>query len=140
MLPHFSIIMKKASFLLLIALGIQIVHAQEIALSNLNSSNILDYYSIMERGAASSSTTLTEQYGDNNHIEILDVNLLYLRVTQIGENNTTVFTNSNATSTNAEIRIHGSNNYIDIAGSNSISDGMKMNINANDMTILMRNN
>lgn len=82
---------------------------------------------------------VTIQQGNQNTIVATDLSPSYLQLIQSGNYNTTLFHNQNNYPTNAQIQINGSNNYIDIVGSNSISNGMIMNINANDMTIFMRN-
>lgn len=109
--------------------------------SSINSLNVLDYYQrnhhIQEPVNASQSIVL--QIGNENIVEVRDQRQEYLELSQVGNDNTIYFTNPNNYPTNAEINIQGSGNYVDILGSNSISDGMKININANDMTIYMRN-
>ncbi len=109
--------------------------------SSINSLNVLDYYQrnhhIQEPVNASQSIVL--QIGNENIIEVRDQRQEYLELSQVGNYNTIYFTNPNNYPTNAEINIQGYGNYVDILGSNSISDGMKININANDMTIYMRN-
>lgn len=116
--------------------------AQIIALNNINSSNILEYYQqneILRQQLQIKSIDVIMQAGDGNIVESFDKTPKYLEVIQNGNYNTTYVINPNDYPTNAQIRINGSGNYIDITGSNSISDGMKININANDMTIFMRN-
>lgn len=109
--------------------------------SSINSLNVLDYYQrnyqVQEPVNASQSIVL--QIGNENIVEVRDQRQEYLELSQVGNDNTIYFTNPNNYPTNAEINIQGSGNYVDILGSNSISDGMKININANDMTIYMRN-
>lgn len=85
------------------------------------------------------SMDIMVQIGEGNIIQLIDKTPNFIELVQTGNYNTTLFINPNNYPTNAEIKINGSGNYIDITGSNSISDGMKMNINANDMTIFMRN-
>lgn len=109
--------------------------------SSINSLNVLDYYQrnyqVQEPVNASQSIVL--QIGNENIVEVRDQRQEYLELSQVGNDNTIYFTNPNNYPTNAEINIRGYGNYVDILGSNSISDGMKININANDMTIYMRN-
>lgn len=116
--------------------------AQNISLNNINSNNVLELFrpnqvsQILPEGK---SINITTQTGDGNTIVMNDNSPNYMEMVQSGNYNTTLFVNPNDYPTNAEIKINGSGNYIDITGSNSISDGMKMNINANDMKIFMRN-
>ncbi|MGA9213126.1 hypothetical protein [Kaistella sp.] len=134
--------MKKLISIIFCIVCIHFGIAQEISLNNINSSNVLDYYkqteNLQQQGQAG-SVNITTQIGNDNNIEVIDRKLKYLEIIQRGDYNTTYFTNPNNYPTNAEIKINGSRNYIDITGSNSISNGMKMNINANDMTMFMRN-
>ena len=118
------------------------IDAQEITLNNINSSNILEYYQqneILRQQLHIKSIDIASQVGAGNIIESFDRTPNYLEIIQSGNYNTTYFINPNNYPTNAQIRINGSGNYVDITGSNSISDGMKININANDMMIFMRN-
>lgn len=117
--------------------------AQDITLNKVNSSNILDFYAQSQRidmqPGEVKSMDVAVQIGQGNNYEMIDRTPQYLEVIQNGNYNTTYFVNPNDYPTNAQIKINGSGNYIDITGSNSISAGMQININANDMTIFMRN-
>lgn len=117
--------------------------AQDIKLNKVNSSNILDFYAQSQRidmqPGEVKSMDVAVQIGQGNNYEMIDRAPQYLEVIQNGNYNTTYFVNPNDYPTNAQIKINGSGNYIDITGSNSISAGMQININANDMTIFMRN-
>lgn len=119
----------------------QFISAQTITLNNINSSNILEYYKQTEIKNLSQiqSVNILTQNGIGNTAETYDKTPKYLNLSQNGNFNTTYFINPYNYPTNAEIRINGSGNYIDITGTNSISDGMKVYINANDMTLFMRN-
>ena len=119
----------------------QFISAQTITLNNINSSNILEYYKQTEIKNLSQiqSVNILTQNGIGNTAETYDKTPKYLNLSQNGNFNTTYFINPNNYPTHAEIRINGSGNYIDITGTNSISDGMKVYINANDMTLFMRN-
>ena len=133
--------MKKAITFILILLNLQMSFAQEVPLYEINSNNVLDYYGqIATANLKPASTTVAAQIGNNNFIEITDTSAAMINIFQLGDNNTTLYQNINSYPGKADISIRGSNNLINIEGSNSISDGMKMNINADDMTILMRNN
>lgn len=137
--PNYKV-MKKVISLLIFLLFIPICLAQEVPLSEVNSNNVLEFYSqIAKTNLAPASVSLSTQVGENNYIEIADFTSNRVQITQLGHGNTTIFQSVNPYSAHAEIGIRGSNNYIHIEGSNSISDGMKMRINANDMTLLMRN-
>lgn len=116
--------------------------AQNISLSQLNSNNILDFYRqtlVSQETGAFVSKDIVLQIGNGNTVELADRTPNHIILSQVGDYNTTYFVNPNNFPTNAEISVKGSGNHIDITGSNSISEGMRININANDMTIFMRN-
>lgn len=134
--------MKNLYITIIISLISQIFQSQNIDLQTINSSNVLELYKqnqLQSLPIDFKSVDISVQIGNGNVIEIIDKVPNYIELMQIGNYNTTLFVNPNDFPTNAEIKVNGSGNYIDITGSNSISDGMKININANDMTIFMRN-
>lgn len=135
--------MKNLFTTIICTLLFQLGWAQDIKLNNVNSSNILDFYAQTQRidmqPGEVKSMDVAVQIGQGNNYEMIDRTPQYLEVIQNGNYNTTYFVNPNDYPTNAQIKINGSGNYIDITGSNSISAGMQININANDMTIFMRN-
>ena len=134
--------MKNLITIILVFLFSQLIPAQNISLNDVNSSNVLDLYKQIQMSNMPQdmkSMDIMVQIGEGNMIQLIDKTPNFIELVQTGNYNTTLFINPNNYPTNAEIKINGSGNYIDITGSNSISDGMKMNINANDMTIFMRN-
>ena len=133
--------MKRAITFILFLLSFNYYFSQEVPMFEINSDNVLDYYSqISKSNLHRSSVSVAAQIGNNNLIDVWDNAGASITITQLGDNNTTLYQNYNGYPATAEIAIRGSNNLVHVEGSNSISDGMKMNINANDMTILMRNN
>ena len=134
--------MKNLITIILVFLFSQVIPAQNISFNDVNSSNVLDLYKQIQMSNMPQdmkSMDIMVQIGEGNMIQLIDKTPNFIELVQTGNYNTTLFINPNNYPTNAEIKINGSGNYIDITGSNSISDGMKMNINANDMTIFMRN-
>jgi hypothetical protein len=134
--------MKNLITTILVVIFSQFIAAQNISFNNVNSSNVLEMYRENQIGNSRQeikSIDMTVQIGEGNMIQMIDKTPNYIELVQTGNYNTTLFVNPNNYPTNAQITINGSGNYIDIAGTNSISDGMKININANDMTIFMRN-
>ena len=134
--------MKNLITIILVFIFSQFIPAQNISFNDVNSSNVLDMYRQIQASnmpQEMKSMDIMVQIGEGNMIQLIDKTSNFIELVQTGNYNTTLFINPNNYPTNAEIKINGSGNYIDITGSNSISDGMKMNINANDMTIFMRN-
>lgn len=134
--------MKNLITIILVFIFSQVIPAQNISFNDVNSFNVLDLYKQIQMSNMPQdmkSMDIMVQIGEGNMIQLIDKTPNFIELVQTGNYNTTLFINPNNYPTNAEIKINGSGNYIDITGSNSISDGMKMNINANDMTIFMRN-
>ena len=133
--------MKKLIVFLYLITSLNFAVAQIIS-SSINSSNILDYYDqtqLIKESVTNKSFDIAYQIGNWNVIQVNDQSPNYLGLLQNGNSNTILFNNPNNYPTNAEIIINGSGNYIDVLGSNSISDGMKININASDTEIYMKN-
>lgn len=133
-------IMKTAVLLILFFLFSANGFCQNISLQQITSNNVLSYLQdrdVQQNMAASISQIA--QIGDYNLIEVSDFKSEYITISQYGNENTTLFYNSNNYPTNAEIRINGSGNFVEIEGSNSISHGMILTIQANDTAIIMRN-
>lgn len=107
----------------------------------LTSDNVLEYYerSQSQPAAEGYSRDIIIQIGANNYIEVIDNAPEYLGLSQIGNNNSTLYINPGNYPTNAEINVQGTGNHVEVLGTNSISDGMIININANDMTMYMKN-
>lgn len=132
----------KSSLTLIAFLLYAVLNGQNISLSQINSNTVLDFYQqtlVLQQSDASLSKDVVMQIGNSNTVELVDRTPNLIVLSQVGDYNTTFFVNPNNYPTNAEISVKGSGNHIDITGSNSISDGMRININANDMTIFMRN-
>lgn len=134
--------MKAILVFILCFLNLHFIDAQNVTMNQINSSNILDYYDRLQLIKSNSdfkNTDITIQSGIGNKIEVIDKAANYIELMQSGNYNTIYFVNPNDYPTNAQINVNGSGNYIDITGSNSISNGMIITINANDTTLFMRN-
>lgn len=134
--------MKALLVFILCFLNLHFIGAQNVTLNQINSSNILDYYDrlqLIKMNADFKTQDTAMQSGIGNKIEVIDKTPNYIELMQSGNYNTIYFVNPNDYPTNARINVNGSGNYIDITGSNSISNGMIISINANDTTLFMRN-
>lgn len=132
----------KTLFVIIGFVFFQIGYSQTIFSENINSNNVLDYFSRLQTNGSvdsGSSTDLITQIGNANTVEVIDMKANYLQLSQTGDYNTTFFVNPNNHPTDLEVNVTGTNNHVDITGSNSISEGMKINIHANDMMIFVRN-
>jgi hypothetical protein len=123
-----------------IALFIFIVaKSQQVDWNGINSNNVLSVITSQNSDQAISSSQVF-QIGDFNNADLYLNAKTDISVRQLGDYNNLYFINSfEEKSTKATITTQGHNNIIDVTGSNSISDGMKINVRSDNMTIFMRN-
>ncbi|MBB4807745.1 hypothetical protein HNP38_003061 [Chryseobacterium defluvii] len=115
------------------------VKSQQVDWDRINSNTILN---IIAGHQSEQIMTLSEviQIGDSNNADLFINAKTDVLVRQIGDYNSFYFINSfTDTETKAAVTTQGNNNIIDITGSNSISDGLKMNVRGDNVTIFMRN-
>ncbi|MCS4305069.1 MULTISPECIES: hypothetical protein [unclassified Chryseobacterium] len=115
------------------------LQAQEIDWDKVNSNTIFTLIARqnIEMNASYSNSI---QLGDYNKAELSLNNKTIITVKQLGDYNALYFINSfSEKETKAAIITQGSNNIIDITGSNSISDGIQINVKGDNRTIFMRN-
>lgn len=142
-LPFFLIfnyeIMKKKFTTFLVFFIAIICYAQEINFQDINSNNILRMLQSNQEIKISNSEVTNLQSGNENKIYIFDNSAKKLEISQQGNFNTTQYVNPGSKPTNIEVKSFGNNNYIDITGNNSNSDGMKIQVRGNDKMIFVRN-
>ena len=134
--------MKKFTYISILLFLCTFFKAQKnISFEELNSQNVLQLF-----GSANSTVNATTgfkssvvQIGNNNEVQIYDLNPKKVSISQIGNDNKTVFINTSNKPSTATINSVGNKNYIDMVGSNSISEKMKININDSNMIIFIRN-
>ena len=145
LLPFKINIMKKTFIIIAIFLTV-LYSAQKIDFNTINSNNvltILNNITITENKDLQNYNKVSQmiQIGNSNAIEVYDnskkSNLI---MSQVGNYNTTFFNNQNENQkTDQQINVKGSNNHVDITGSNSISEGMIINLKQNDKMVFIRN-
>ena len=145
LLPFKINIMKKTFIIIAIFLT-ALYSAQKIDFNTINSNNvltILNNITITENKDLQNYNKVSQmiQIGNSNAIEVYDnskkSNLI---MSQVGNYNTTFFNNQNENQkTDHQINVKGSNNHVDITGSNSISEGMIINLKQNDKMVFIRN-
>ena len=145
LLPFKINIMKK-TFLIIARFLTALYSAQKIDFNTINSNNvltILNNITITENKDLQNYNKVSQmiQIGNSNAIEVYDnskkSNLI---MSQVGNYNTTFFNNQNENQkTDQQINVKGSNNHVDITGSNSISEGMIINLKQNDKMVFIRN-
>ncbi len=116
------------------------MQAQEIDWDKLNSNTVFTLITRqnMEMNAGYSSSMI--QMGDYNNAELSLNSKTIITVKQLGDYNALYFINSfSEKEAKAAIITQGSNNIIDVTGSNSISDGIQINIKGDNRTVFMRN-
>ncbi|AZA93977.1 MULTISPECIES: hypothetical protein [Chryseobacterium] len=115
------------------------LQAQEIDWDKINSNTILNLITKqnIEMNAGYSNII---QMGDYNNAELSLNNKTIITVKQLGDYNALYFINSfTDKETKAAIITQGSNNIVDVTGSNSISDGIQINVKGDNRTVFMRN-
>ncbi|KMQ60349.1 hypothetical protein ACM46_19035 [Chryseobacterium angstadtii] len=115
------------------------VKAQQVDWDKINSSTVLDLVAKQqtEQGLYGSAVI---QMGDYNNAELSLNAKTNMTVQQLGDYNTLYFINSfTDKETKTAVTTQGNNNIIDITGSNSVSDGMQINVKGDNKTIFMRN-
>ncbi|MCW1963789.1 hypothetical protein [Chryseobacterium viscerum] len=123
-------------FALFIILPLQ---AQEIDWDKINSNTIFNLIARQQIDQTSYGTNII-QMGDYNNAELSLNARTNVAVKQLGDFNTLYFINSfTDKETKAAITAQGNNNIIDVTGSNSISDGIQINVKGDNKTVFMRN-
>ncbi|UOU98504.1 hypothetical protein MUU74_00715 [Chryseobacterium daecheongense] len=115
------------------------VQSQEIDWDHVNSNNVLNVIASQNSDHIFSYSSII-QIGNYNNVELSLNAKTDISVKQLGDYNSLYFINSfTDAETKTAITTQGNNNIIDITGSNGISEGLKINIRADNMTIFMRN-
>ncbi|WP_077414153.1 hypothetical protein [Chryseobacterium sp. JV274] len=123
-------------FALFILLPLQ---AQEIDWDKINSNTIFNLIARQQIDQISYGTNII-QMGDYNNAELSLNARTNIVVKQLGDFNTLYFINSfTDKKSKAAITAQGNNNIIDVTGSNSISDGVQINVKGDNKTVFMRN-
>lgn len=115
------------------------VKSQQIDWDQINSNTILNIITVQNSELSASYSNIV-QIGEFNNADLSLNAKTNISVKQMGDYNTLYFINSfTDRETKTAITTQGNNNIIDITGSNSISEGMKINVKSDNMTIFMRN-
>lgn len=131
--------MYKLGWSVITLLAFVSVKSQQIDWENINSNTVFNVISNQNSEQGMSYSNIL-QMGDFNTAE-LSLNVKTdISVKQFGDYNSLYFINSfSDVEVKTSITTQGYNNIVDVTGSNSISDGMKMNVKGDNMTIFMRN-
>lgn len=108
----------------------------------INSQNALDMISLQNSNPVASTLYGSQvvQMGNNNNADLQLNAKTNIVIQQLGDQNSIYFNNSfSAKESKSAITTQGNNNIIDITGTNSISEGLHLNIKSDNKTIFMRN-
>lgn len=113
--------------------------SQQVEWNQINSNSVLDL-AILQAVDNHTSYSNILQIGDSNNIEAMINAKTNIMIQQLGDYNSLYFNNSfSDTKTTNVITTQGNNNIIDITGSNSVSENMKVNVKGDNRTIFIRN-
>ncbi|WP_431612123.1 hypothetical protein [Chryseobacterium sp. 'Rf worker isolate 10'] len=128
--------LKWSAFALFAIMRLQ---AQEIDWDKVNSNTIFNLIARQQTDQSSYGSNII-QMGDYNNAELSLNARTNIVVKQLGDFNTLYFINSfTDKETKAAVTAQGNNNIIDVTGSNSISDGIQINVKGDNKTVFMRN-
>ncbi|MET3536026.1 hypothetical protein [Chryseobacterium limigenitum] len=123
-------------FALLIFLSVK---SQQIDWDRIDSNTVLNVIAGQNPDQMMSYSNII-QMGDANNAELFLNAKTNISVKQLGDYNSLYFNNSfTDTETKTAITTQGNNNIIDVTGSNSISDGLQIQVKGDNKTIFMRN-
>ncbi len=115
------------------------VKSQQIDWDKINSNSVLNIVAIQNPDLATSYSNIV-QMGNGNSAELSINAKTDIAVKQMGDYNALLFVNSfTDMETKTAITTQGNNNIIDITGSNSVSEGLQINVKGDNKTIFMRN-
>ncbi len=131
--------MKKFLLILPMLCAFMLCKSQQIAWPQINSTVAIDMFHLQQMSLDSFGSVVVQQ-GDKNNATILMSSQSEVSVRQDGRQNNVYFNNTHSvgTSTTA-IATMGYNNTVDFTGTNSISDGIKMNVKGENITVFVRN-
>ncbi|WP_237390967.1 hypothetical protein [Chryseobacterium sp. KMC2] len=113
------------------------LHAQNTDWDKINSNTIFNMITMQNMDQ---DLSYVIQIGDFNNAELSLNARTSIAVKQLGDYNTLYFINSfTDKETKTSITTQGNNNIIDVTGSNSISEGMQINMKGDNKTVFMRN-
>lgn len=115
------------------------VKSQQIDWDQINSNTILNVIATQNADQGISYSNVI-QIGEANNAELSLNSKTNISVKQLGDYNSLYFNNSfSDAETKTAITTQGNNNIIDVTGSNSISDGLQIQVKGDNKTIFMRN-
>lgn len=129
-------------FITLALLSTMLAKSQQIDWNRINSQTAVDMINLQNADQSLSAYSISQiaQVGNSN-IADLSINAkTNIVVQQFGDQNSIYFNNAfSSKEAKTAITTQGNNNIVDITGSNSISEGMHLNVQGENLTVFMRN-
>lgn len=129
-------------FITLALLSTLLVKSQQIDWNRINSQTVIDMINLQnaDHSLSTSSVSQVVQMGDFNNADLQINSKTNIMVQQFGDQNSIYFNNAfSSKEAKTAITTQGNNNIVDITGSNSISEGLHLNVKGENMTVFMRN-
>lgn len=113
--------------------------SQQVDWNKINSNTIIDVISLQSIPQSNSSSVVA-QVGNGNSADLTISCKTNIIIQQLGDQNSIYFNNAfTEKETKAAVTVQGYNNIVDVTGSNSVSDGMQINVKADNKTVFVRN-
>lgn len=113
--------------------------SQQVDWNKINSNTIIDVISLQSI-PQSNSSSIVAQVGNRNNADLTISSKTKIIIQQLGDQNSIYFNNAfTEKETKAAVTVQGYNNIVDVTGSNSVSDGMQINVKADNKTVFVRN-
>ncbi|REC41806.1 hypothetical protein [Chryseobacterium sp. 5_R23647] len=113
--------------------------SQQVDWNKINSNTIIDVISLQSIQQSNSSSVVA-QVGNGNNAGLTISSKTNIIIQQLGDQNSIYFNNAfTEKETKAAVTVQGYNNIVDVTGSNSVSDGMQINVKADNKTVFVRN-
>lgn len=129
-------------FITLALLSTMLAKSQQVDWNRINSQTAVDMINLQNADQSLSVYSISQiaQVGNSN-IADLSINAkTNIVVQQFGDQNSIYFNNAfSSKEAKTAITTQGNNNIVDITGSNSISEGMHLNVQGENLTVFMRN-
>ena len=111
--------------------------SQQVDWNKINSNTIIDVISLQ---SIPQSNSVVAQVGNGNNAGLTISSKTNIIIQQLGDQNSIYFNNAfTEKETKAAVTVQGYNNIVDVTGSNSVSDGMQINVKADNKTVFVRN-
>lgn len=129
-------------FITLGLLSTMLAKSQQIDWNRINSQTAVDMINLQnaDQSLSVSSISQVAQVGNSNTADLSINAKTNIVVQQFGDQNSIYFNNAfSSKEAKTAITTQGNNNMVDITGTNSVSEGMHLNVKGENLTVFMRN-